>query len=335
VSEFARELTDLIRNLAEDAGEKADDYTASVWGQVCELGLAGIGMPEDKGGSGGSLADLVVVVRELARAGVSTPIVEASTAAYAVDAAAAGESFDTIVAIPDLDVSSKVITADLARVPFVDAASGLVIVTDSSVVTVPLAGESVTVKPGHDIADLPDGCVNLDGASVAHILAGPTAPQVIDRLALARSAALLGSAWGAYELTRKYVMEREQFGAPLIKIPAVSTTLAQMAVRIRFADSALDRATTVCADAHTPELRRFGAVSAARISAAAAATLVARSSHQLHGAVGITAEYGLHRYTSRLWAQRDSDESEFAYCRRLGARVRSEGEIELWDGISA
>jgi acyl-CoA dehydrogenase len=329
MSEFARELTDLIRNLAADAGD-----TGSVWGQVCELGLAGIGMPEDNGGSGGSLADLVVVVRELARAGLSTPIVEASTSSYAVDAAA-GESFETIVVAPDLDVSSNAVTANLTQVPFADRATGLVIVTASSVVTVPLAGESVAVEPSHDIADLPDARVNLAGASVAHISGGPGAARVIDRLALTRSAALLGTAWGAYELTRKYVMEREQFGAPLIKIPAVSTTLAQMAVRIRFAQSALDRATAACADAHTPELHRFGAVSAARISAATAATLVARTSHQLHGAVGITAEYDLHRYTSKLWALRDADQSEFAYCRRLGARVREEGEIELWESISA
>jgi acyl-CoA dehydrogenase len=329
MSEFARELTDLIRNLAADAGD-----TGSVWGQVCELGFTGIGMPEDKGGSGGSLADLVVVVRELARAGLSTPIVEASTSSYAVDAAA-GESFETIVVAPDLDVSSNAVTANLTQVPFADRATGLVIVTASSVVTVPLAGESVTVEPSHDIADLPDARVNLAGASVAHISGGPGAAQVIDRLALTRSATLLGTAWGAYELTRKYVMEREQFGAPLVKIPAVSTTLAQMAVRTRFAQSALDRATAACADAHTPELHRFGAVSAARINAATAATLVARTSHQLHGAVGITAEYDLHRYTSKLWALRDADQSEFAYCGRLGARVREKGEIELWDSISA
>ena len=334
MSEFARELTDLIRNLAEDASENADDHPGSVWRQVCELGLAGIGMPEEKGGSGGSLADLVLVVRELARVGVSTPIAEASTAAYAVDAAAA-EGFDTIFAVPDLDVASKAVTANLAQVPFADTASRLVIVTASSVVTIPLAGELITVEPGHDIADLPYADIRLDNASVAHIPGGPAAPKVIDRLALMRSAALLGTSWGTYELTRKYVMEREQFGAPLMKIPAVSTTLAQMAVRIRFAQSALDRATTACAEAHTPARQRFGAVSAARISTATAATLVARTSHQLHGAVGITAEYSLHRYTSRLWALRDADESEFSYCRRLGATVRSEGEIDLWERISA
>ena len=331
MSEFAHELTDLIRNLAENA----DDYPVSVWGQVCELGLAGIGVPEEKGGSGGSLADLVVVIRELARAGVSTPIVEASTAAYAVDAASAGESFDTIVAIPDLDVSSKAVTANLAQVPFADSAGGLVIVTASSVVTIPLAGESITVEPGHDIADLPYGDVRLDNASVAHVSGGPAAPKVIDLLALARSAALLGTSWGTYELTRRYVTEREQFGAPLIKIPAVSTTLAQLVVRIRFAQSALDRAITVAEDADASALHRFGAVSAARVSTATTATLVARISHQLHGAVGITAEYGLHHYTSKLWALRDADESESGYSRQLGARVRAGAEIDLWDSISA
>jgi acyl-CoA dehydrogenase len=333
MSEFACELTDLIRNLAEDAGNKVDDYTGSVWAQVRELGLAGIGMPEEQGGSGGGLADLMVVIRELARAGVSTPIVEASTAAYAIGAAPR-EGFETIVVMPDWDVLSNAVTASFAGVPFADTASGLVIVTASSVVTVPLAGESVTVEPGRDIAGLPHACVRLDEASVAPISRG-SAPEVIDHLALARSAALLGSAWGAYELTRRYVTEREQFGAPLIKIPAVSTTLAQMAVRIRSAQSALGRATTACADAQTPALRRFGAVSAARISTATTASLVARTSHQLHGAVGITAEYGLHRYTSKLWALRDADESQLAYCRRLGARVRAEGEIQLWENISA
>jgi acyl-CoA dehydrogenase len=330
MSEFARELTDLISNLAADAGD-----TDSVWGQVCELGLAGIGMPEDKGGSGGSLGDLIVVIRELARAGLNTPIVEASTTSYAVDAAAAGDSFDTIVVTPDLDVTSKDVTANFIQVPFAGRAERLVIVTGSSVVTVPLAGQSVIVEPSNNIAGMADARVNLSGASVAPVSGGPGAALVADRLALARSAALLGTAWGAYELTRKYVTQREQFGAPLVKIPAVSSTLAQMAVRTRFAQSALDRATELFADAGTPELQRFGAVSAARVSAATTATLVARTSHQLHGAVGITAEYDLHRFTSTLWALRDADQSESAYCRGLGARVRDEGEAALWEQISA
>jgi acyl-CoA dehydrogenase len=331
MSEFARELTDLIESLADGAREKAGD---DVWARVCDLGLAGIGVPEEEGGSGGSLADLIVVIRELARAGLSTPIVEASTAGYAVGAAP-GASFDTIVVMPDVDVVSDTVSTSFAQVPFADTASGLVMVATSSVVTVPLAGESVTVEPGHDIAGVPYGSVRLDEASVSRTAGEPTALAVLDRLALTRSAGLVGNAWGAYDLTRSYVTQREQFDAPLIKIPAVSTALAQMAVRIRFAESALDRATAVCADPDAPALRRFGAVSAARVSAATTATLVARSSHQLHGAVGITAEYGLHGYTSTLWALRDADESQFVYCRGLGAKVRAAGEVDLWEYVSA
>src|ERR1700722_1664120 len=124
MSEFARELTDLIESLADGAREKAGD---DVWARVCDLGLAGIGVPEEEGGSGGSLADLIVVIRELARAGLSTPIVEASTAGYAVGAAP-GASFDTIVVMPDVDVVSDTVSTSFAQVPFADTASGLVMV---------------------------------------------------------------------------------------------------------------------------------------------------------------------------------------------------------------
>ena len=109
-------------------------------------------MAEEKGGSGGSLADLMVVIQELARAGVSTPIVEASTAAYAVGAAP-GASFNTIVVAPDADVLSNV--TNLAQVPFADTATGLVVVTTSKVVTFPLAGGSATVEPGTTLQACP------------------------------------------------------------------------------------------------------------------------------------------------------------------------------------
>jgi acyl-CoA dehydrogenase len=148
-------------------------------------------------------------------------------------------------------------------------------------------------------------------------------------------AALLGSAYGAYDLTRQYVADRQQFGAPLIKIPAVSGALAQMAVRIRNAQSAIDRAVAVCSDGDSTPLRRFAAVASARVTTAGVATLVAQWAHQLHGAVGVTSEYGLHRHTRMLWALRDADESERMLSSRLGNVVLSGGEAALWDEIFA
>jgi acyl-CoA dehydrogenase len=51
-------------------------------------------------------------------------------------------------------------------------------------------------------------------------------------------------------------------------------------------------------------------VAHARITAATAATDVARLAHQLHGATGITREYPLHRLTRRLRAWPDTETAE-------------------------
>jgi acyl-CoA dehydrogenase len=136
-------------------------------------------------------------------------------------------------------------------------------------------------------------------------------------------------------MTKKYVIDRHQFGAPLIKIPAVSTNLAHMVVGIRTAESALSRALAITGDPAATDLRRLGAVAGARVAAAQCATAVARTAHQLHGAVGITTEYGLHRYTRSLWAQRDADESELRWCERLGAAARGVDEDAFWAQLTA
>lgn len=333
MSELARELTDLIRGLTKDVADAAEGQVSPHWEQVLELGLAGIGITEDAGGSGGGLGDLIVVIGELARAGIATPIVEASTAAYATGRAPVG-SFGTVVVSREVAVTDTA-TADFPQAPFAPMADYLVIVTASRTSTVSLSQPGVTVESAADIAGEPCGCVQLDHVAAVPLSDGPAAADVADRLALARSAALLGSARGAYEVTLRYVTEREQFGSPLIKVPAVSTALAHMAVTINFAASAVDRAVSLCADADTAVTRRFGAVSAARLAAADMATLVARSAHQLHGAIGVTQEYGLHRHTRKLWAWRDADETAGTYSARLGAMVRTGGEIPLWEQISA
>jgi acyl-CoA dehydrogenase len=117
VSEFTRELTDLIRSLAQDADHPADGQVTRHWQQVQDLGLVGIGIAEDAGGSGGEVADLLVAVRELARAGIATPLVEASTAAFAIGPAAPG-AFDTVVINDDLHLSDPTPTIDVGIVPF-------------------------------------------------------------------------------------------------------------------------------------------------------------------------------------------------------------------------
>lgn len=321
MSDFADELTSLVSDLAKSASPAPDGQLSALWPKVQELGLDGIGIAENAGGSGGELADLLVVIRELARAGIDTPIVEAATAAWAIGPAGPGQ-FDTVV------LSTE---AGHDVVGFAPCARRAVVVGSSDVTVVELS--EAQVEPFIDIAGRPAGRVRLDPAQLTHHEIAPDA--VAQRLALARSASLIGGAWGAYDLTKQYVIERHQFGAPLIKISSVATSLAKMAVGIRTAESALHRAVATSHDAGAAQLRRFGAAASARITAAQCATAVARTAHQLHGAVGITTEYPLHSYTRALWAQRDADESELHWCGRLGAAALAVGEDEFWDQLSA
>jgi acyl-CoA dehydrogenase len=326
VSEFANELTELIRGLTKDA-----DAT-SHWRTISELGLVTIGIAEDAGGSGGELADLLVVIRELARAGIGTPIVETSTAAFAIGPHER-DAFDTIAIDRVVTLAAPTLTSRTVTVPFAVDADRLVLVGDSNVVVVPLSQAGVEVDVSTDIAGLPTGYVRLNGAAYESVAHAPDVSVIVERLSLARSAALLGSAYGAYDLTRGYVAERKQFGGPLAEIPAIAAALAQMAVRIRHAESAVERATEVCTQADAPPSRRFGAVAAARVATAGMATLVARTAHQLHGAVGVTQEYGLHRHTKKLWAWRDADEPERAWSGRLGAMALAVDEDTLWNHV--
>lgn len=330
MSEFARELTELVRGLAKDLDNPADGSVTALWPRVQELGLVGIGIDEAAGGSGGELSDLIVVIGELARAGIATPIVEASTAAHALGVDGA-DAFDTVVTNHVAHLGTPTLTADLGIVPFAQEARRVLIVGDADVAAIALA--DTRVEPLIDIAGLPAGRVRAVNGVCVHPDIDPG--MIIERLTLARSASLIGNCRGAYELTKRYVLERQQFGAPLIEIPAVSTSLAQMAVRIRAAESALHRAVAVSSSPDSKELERFGAVAGVRIASAQAATVVARTAHQLHGAVGITREYGLHRYTRSLWAQRDADHSERDWSTLLGATALAVDEDKLWDRLTA
>jgi acyl-CoA dehydrogenase len=333
VSEFTNELTELIRSLAKDA-EDPSGHPTSQWRTISELGLVTIGIAEDAGGSGGGLADLLLVIRELARAGIGTPIVEASTAAFAVGPPR-HDAFDTIAVNRVVNLAAPTLTTRAVDVPFAPGADRLLLVGDSDVVVIPLAQEGVEIDVSTDIAGLAAGRVRLNGAEHQPVSNAPEASVIVERLALARSAALLGSAYGAYDLTRGYVTERKQFGAPLVEIPAISAALAQMTVRIRHAQSAVERAIEICTQANAPTLRRFSAVASARVATAGMATLVARTAHQLHGAVGVTHEYGLHRHTKKLWAWRDADEPERVWSGRLGAMALAVDENTLWNHVLA
>ena len=86
--EFTEEqdmLREMVRGLCEqyatDEAVRAleDDpvgYSTEMWGQLAELGLVGLMLPESHGGAGSSMLDGVVLFEELGRAVAPTPLLE-------------------------------------------------------------------------------------------------------------------------------------------------------------------------------------------------------------------------------------------------------------------
>ncbi|MFI1018766.1 acyl-CoA dehydrogenase family protein [Streptomyces sp. NPDC020965] len=329
MSQFAAEIRELVDDLVRRG---ADGERAALWAQLRELGLPRVGVGEALGGSGGTFDDLLVLVAALAGHGVGQPVIEASAADWVLShAGPLDERFSTLVLLDGpLDhalTGDGTLHVELASVPWARDADRLVICAPGAgPVVVDLDHPSVTVRPGDDLAGDPRDTVLLVGTPAAEIDAAPGYGRIRARTAVLWSTAVTGAAQGAYRLTKSYVSERQQFGAPLLKIPAVAGGLALMRVELIQADAALAHARDAGVSADTAAI--------ARIVTARTATAVARAAHQLHGAMGVTEEYPLHRFTRRLWAWRDAVDSERRWAEDLGGRAADAGESGVWTRLT-
>jgi hypothetical protein len=133
-------------------------------------------------------------------------------------------------------------------------------------------------------------------------------------------AVLMGGAMArARDLAIEYARDRHQFGQPLNRFQAVQHELAQLAMEATAADHMTARAV---ADPR-PEL-----VAAAKVVSGRAASRVAALAHQVHGAIGVTQEHMLHRFTTSLWRWRDQHGTESDWGFELGNFMKTR---DLWE----
>ncbi|MFI5627020.1 acyl-CoA dehydrogenase family protein [Nocardioides sp. NPDC051685] len=332
MDELAAAVDELIANLMKDRQAPDPDRLPEVWAAMGELGLTTVGVPEAAGGSGGALSDLVSLAVSLGRYAVSSPLLEHATASWAIaEVGPLPGGVCTIARGPELVDENMAVN----EVPWGRHADTMVLLpAESGIYLVDLHHESVMVTPDVNEAGEPRDAVVFARSAVRPLLGAPTAEMISNRLALLWSATLAGAVEGTYRLTREYVNTRHQFGAPLVKIPAVAALLATVKADLVQAEAALSRArqrtaTDLEGDAAT------AAVAAARVISARASTTAARLSHQLHGAMGITAEYPLYLHTTRLWAWRDEAGTEVWWARLLGERAQRLGETDLWTVLTS
>lgn len=160
--------------------------------------------------------------------------------------------------------------------------------------------------------------------------------------ALARSIQIAAAAQQVLGMTARYCTERIQFGAPIATLQAVQQQLAELAAETAAARGAVALALTAATAGRTAGTdgaagSLAGAateIATAKARTSQAAGIVARIAHQLHGAIGVTREHSLQRYSRALWSWREEYGPQ-AYWSQVLADQLADQAGDLWGWLTA
>lgn len=326
------DLQDLVTRLFTDqvshelvVEAERTSLLTDLWRRVAEIGLPWVGIDETAGGQGGSLDDLLTVLRASGQHAVPLPLLETHLAAWAVSSSG-GRVDGTApwsVAPPQdgLVVKEGRASGTLRDVAWGGSVERVVAVVGDQVVLLDPA--TAHVVAGRDIAGQPRDALTFEDASAQVMPGAVSADLLAQRGAALRAVQMAGAMQAVYDLTNRYVYEREQFGRPVGTFQAVRrhlVFLAQMAVMTRVS------AERAAAALESGEDASFAAAAAKLVADQNAAVSIA-SGHQAHGAIGMTREYALQDHTRRLNAWRGDWGTESGLGERIGAAALAAGEV--------
>ena len=349
MNELCQELGKSLARLSEEACtaellEAAEQgvWPEAVWNGLEEIGLVLAALPEEAGGVGLALADLLYIVDRSAYHALPVPLVETYLAGRLLVRAGIDVPEGALTVAPVQGERLSITEQDGAwsiqgtahRMPWGDVCGHAVVVAEQAgqdVVALVRLTPELAVAHTRNLAGEARVDVAFAGATVvdARALAGAREQLELDG-ALFRAVQMTGAMERALELSLLYANERVQFGRPIGKFQAVQQMLAVMAGHVAAAKAAADFAVHGCAQ----ELSLFP-VAIAKARTGEAAGLSAEIAHQVHGAMGITREHRLHFSTRRLWSWRDEFGAEVLWQRRLGTLVAEQGPDALWPMLTA
>jgi acyl-CoA dehydrogenase len=142
------------------------------------------------------------------------------------------------------------------------------------------------------------------------------------------TAKMAGALNAALDLSVQYTRERQQFGKPLASFQAIQQQLAVFAEEAAAADMA---AASAFRAADRGEA--WFEIACAKLRANQAARISISVAHQVHGAMGFTAEYRLQHLTKRLWTWGSEHGNERYWADKIGARIASRGPENFWPDL--
>lgn len=300
--------------------------TPVLWKAVAaELGLAGLLVPEERGGAGASAREAAVVLEELGRFAAPVPFlssaVEATTVLLAGDSGlvpqlAAGERTAALLVpfsaapgspLPRIEVDGDgLLNGRVTSVAGALDADVLLTAVETprgtEVHAVDAGAASVTPVVSLDMTR-PLADVRLEAAHGEKVVAAETGAHAVRR-AMEAGAALLpseqaGIAARCLETTVAHLKERRQFGRVVGGFQALKHRLADLFVAAESASAAARYASGTLA-AGSPDTPVATAVAASYCGDAA--VHAAEEAVQLHGGIGMTWEHPAHLYLKRAKA---------------------------------
>jgi acyl-CoA dehydrogenase len=334
--------------LADALSDDADvDVGARAWSALEDTGMTLVGVPEESGGSGGTLAHAAAVLGAAAEHSAPIPLAETAWLAAWLLAAGgrpvpAGPLTAVAVAEGTLDTrrdgDDLVLSGRIERVPYLRECSRLwaLLPFEGAHVVAGIATASVSVEKGENLAGEPRDDAILDAVRVpsADIFAagdGIDPAHFAQRLAAARLVLLAGVSRRALLLTIEHVTTRVQFGRPLARFQSVQHRVATIAAELRVLETAAEIAVSEL-DSPAADQPIHGAC--AVVAGYDAARIVAANAHQLLGAMGFTREHALHRATTRLWSWRQELGPLQSWIATISSRTLHSDSTDVWAQIA-
>ncbi|MBA4175460.1 MAG: acyl-CoA dehydrogenase [Leptothrix sp. (in: Bacteria)] len=313
---------------------KAGGATRAVYGELAELGLAGLVVPEAHGGLGQGPVDAMVVCEELGRGLVNAPYTEAalmsptllSAAPAALQAGwlpriAAGEALvvpalqergaryrlNHVTTRATADGDGWRLTGQKLVVPAADEADAFIVPARTAgaegdangigLFLVETAAAKVLPYPTQDGARAGD--LLLDNAAALLVTADglPLLEQALDAGLAAQCAEAVGLMDRLVALTVEYMNTRKQFGATLASFQALRHRMADVKMQLELGRSMSYYASLKLGE---PAAQRRRAIAQARVQLGHSMRYVGQQCIQLHGGIGCTDEVAASHYFKRL-----------------------------------
>ena len=321
-----------VRQMMEDERGYADE----VWNKMAELGWMGLIVPEEYGGAGLSLVDLVVVLEEMGKVVLPGPFFS-TVALGGLCVQAAGSEEQKKALLPGMASGQTTLTLavleenarwDEASVNLSAEKNGAgyvlngvkLFVSDAHVVDhiicAARTSEGVTLflldrqqaGLGTRLLKTMDQTRKLCEVTLENVHAGADtllgAPgqgwdclsRVLNQSKVALSAEMCGGAQQVLDMSVEYAKVREQFGRPIGSFQAIQHKCADMLVQVEGAKSATYYAAWAVAN-DAPDAALAAAMAKAYCSDAY--RQVTSEGIQVHGGIGFTWEHDLHIYFKR------------------------------------